>query len=384
MNLIIFRRNGINRLSSNANGQISTNRVHFSPTATTNTNEKTSFLNEIISKRIKYSNPTVSTNNQDEQSVQTSSTSAPEDNKLDKFIQYLSKSLDSNIENFKTNTTTNHSKHKKDSSSTALSSSDLILSPPSPSSNKTQIKRKKKDNQNGNCPVILISIDSSTKTEPVEAATNVARTSSADQKSATAAISTKTTTTTSLTTTSSQEKDDSNRSQPSNSTETPNKDDTVRSTSIENDTLQHMKNLDINNDLTNMSKSSTIQITNGPQPKPSVIELPNKLNLNLNDINSRNYLWNLLKSHTPADELVQRFGSALHDKVSFWDLVQLKFKYSQNNHLKTTYEIIDDYTLLYSNMSALLERFVNEQTTFNNHFVNSNKKVKLFFLIFKS
>lgn len=109
-----------------------------------------------------------------------------------------------------------------------------------------------------------------------------------------------------------------------------------------------MKNLDINNTDTGVS-------------------------LNLNDKNSRNYLWNLLKNHSSKEEMMEHFGSALHDKISFWDLVQLKLKYSKVNHLKTTYEIIDDYTLLYSNMSALLERFVNEQSNFS--LIGSSKKI---------
>jgi len=128
-----------------------------------------------------------------------------------------------------------------------------------------------------------------------------------------------------------------------------------------------MKNLDLNNEI---EKKTGKTVDAGGF---------NKQSLNLNDVNSRNQLWNLLRTHTPADELVQRFGAELHDKVSFWDLVQLKLKYSPNNHLKTIYEIIDDYTLLYSNMSALLERFANEQT-FNSNIGNSNKKVGFIFV----
>ena len=101
------------------------------------------------------------------------------------------------------------------------------------------------------------------------------------------------------------------------------------------------------------------------------------LKLNLNDPNSRKYLWNLLKKHSTLDELVEQFGSNLHNKISFWDLVQLKLKFSKTNMLKTTYEIIDDYTLLYSNMSTLLEKIVNEHST-----TNSGKKVIHIFLFY--
>ena len=88
------------------------------------------------------------------------------------------------------------------------------------------------------------------------------------------------------------------------------------------------------------------------------------ITLNLNDINARNYLWDLLRTHSTVDELVDQFGSILHNKITFWDLAQLKLKYSRpNNHLKTTYQIIDDYTVLYSNMRTYLERFVNDQAS---------------------
>ena len=97
--------------------------------------------------------------------------------------------------------------------------------------------------------------------------------------------------------------------------------------------------------------------------------------LNLNDPNSRKYLWSLLKSHSTLDELLEQFGSTLHNKISFWDLVQLKLKFSKTNMLKTTYEIIDDYTILYSNMSTLLEKIVSEHST-----LNAGKKVGIFYV----
>jgi hypothetical protein len=89
------------------------------------------------------------------------------------------------------------------------------------------------------------------------------------------------------------------------------------------------------------------------------------LNLNLKDPNSRNYLWNLLKVNSPTDELTNQFGSILHDKITFWDLAQLKLKHSKSNHLKTTYQIIDEYTILYSNMRTYLEKIVNSEENHN-------------------
>lgn len=62
------------------------------------------------------------------------------------------------------------------------------------------------------------------------------------------------------------------------------------------------------------------------------------------------------------DEMIEHFGSALHDKISFWDLVQMKIKHSKKAELKTVYEITEDYSTLYSNMSTLLEGFVKEHS----------------------
>lgn len=158
------------------------------------------------------------------------------------------------------------------------------LSPPSPSSHKIQNKRKKKDAvESPSSPIVFISLE-----------------------------------------------------QPA----IPN--NTTLSLNLENDTLLHMKNLDINTEQNDTT-----------------------FNLDIKNKDSRSYLWNLLKENSSQEELTEYFGSSLHDKLSFWDLVQLKLKYSNSNHLKTIYEIIDDYTKLYSNMSTLLERFVNEQSNIN-------------------
>jgi hypothetical protein len=86
------------------------------------------------------------------------------------------------------------------------------------------------------------------------------------------------------------------------------------------------------------------------------------LRIDLNDAKSRNILWSLLKNHSTIEELVDQFGAVLHDKITFWDLAQIKLKHTKTNHLKATYQIIDDYTVLYSNMRTYLEKFVNEQS----------------------
>lgn len=167
--------------------------------------------------------------------------------------------------------------------SSAKKSLDSLLSPPSPSNPKIQNKRKKKEvTEPPSSPLVFISLE-----------------------------------------------------QPS----IPN---STFSLNLENDTLLHMKNLDINTEQTD-----------------------NTVNLDIRNKNSRSYLWNMLKENSSQEELTEYLGSTLHDKISFWDLVQLKLKYSKSNHLKTIYEIIDDYTKLYSNMSTLLERFVNEQSNIN-------------------
>lgn len=242
-------------------------------------------INEIISKRIKYSANTP----QDQQEKQTEISKT----NFDKFIQYF-KSLDSPSKEtvVASQTTTNVPKQSKDSSKKSL---DSLLSPPSPSNlQKSQNKRKKKDtNQQDSHPIILISFTPDKTSNPPQQIQSL-------------------------------------------------------TLNIENDTLQHMKNLDLNNSAPTRAQESSNK----------------SLSLNLSDKNSRSYLWNLLKANSSQEELIEHFGSALHDKISFWDLVQLKLKFSKVNHLKTTYEIIDDYTLLYSNMSALLERFVNEQSNF--------------------
>ncbi len=95
-----------------------------------------------------------------------------------------------------------------------------------------------------------------------------------------------------------------------------------------------------------------------------IVSLGNtSLSLDLNEKKSRETLWDLLISHSSTTEMLDNFGSALHDKISFWDLVQLKIKHSKNkNELNTIYEITDDYTKLYSNMSTLLEGFVKEHS----------------------
>lgn len=171
------------------------------------------------------------------------------------------------------------------------------------------------------------------------------------------------------------------------------------SSNLDIDTLQHMKNLDLNQDLpkeiiptsystvsiqTNTSsissnssdkskttdlnvqkpfgRSSQIKSSEEVNTNPNNSRSSSSINLDLNDKKSRQTLWNLLKAHSSKDEMIDQFGVSLHDKISFWDLVQLKVKYSTKNELKTIYEITDDYTKLYSNMSTLLEGFVKEHS----------------------
>ncbi|CAF0739418.1 unnamed protein product [Brachionus calyciflorus] len=268
-------------------------------------------ISEIITKKLKYT-PNTQTDNQLDKSESKETNSLhinPNKHKLDKFIQYF-KSLDSSS---KEPIVLGQKNSKK--------SLDSLLSPPSPSnSQKTQNKRKKKDTQQTNVdpnqrPIILISLQSEKTNNNIQTTTTTPQVQSPPQQS--------------------------------NFT-----------MNLENDTLLHMKNLDINTEQTNQNL---------------IMQKSNDTHLNLSDRNSRSYLWNLLKQNSTQEELIENFGSMLHDKISFWDLVQLKLRYSKSNHLKTTYEIIDDYTLLYSNMSALLERFVNEQSNFNSMSDNSSR-----------
>lgn len=277
-----------------------------------NGNNSANIFNEIISKRIKISTSMAAPAPASVPvTAVTSPTAAPVDNsQINKIIQYFSKSLDSSKESESATTSNGQQKHKSnDWAKSMRSTTDWPLSPPSPSNAKAQIKRKKKDNPNTN--------QVAAATMPTVA--TVSQTPLNSSSSAVILVG-------------------------------------PACTTIENDTLQHMKNLDLNNELETNKQQST-------STPPS--------SLHLGDVNARNQLWSLLCAHTPTDELVQRFGVALHDKLTFWDLVQLKLKHSPHNHLKTIYDIIDDYTLLYSNMSLLLERFANEQT-FNS---NTGRKV---------
>jgi len=183
--------------------------------------------------------------------------------------------------------------------------------------------------------------------------------------------------------------------------QTQNSSELSKSLTIDNDTLQHMKNLDLseglsqrsykmndvvdlnlnlknieksilNDDLKSKEKNFKKNKKNSHSTNlESTRQLDKNINshqtsnltIDLNDSSSRKNLWNLLKSNSSVEEMVEEFGSELHDKISFWDLVNLKLKFSKNSQLKTTYEIIDDYTILYSNMSTLLESFVEEHST---------------------
>jgi hypothetical protein len=162
-----------------------------------------------------------------------------------------------------------------------------------------------------------------------------------------------------------------------------NKLDSFKSLCLENDTVQHMKMLDINNDLNSGNAANNNGSCSNQPPSSGDDTCDLNFKLNLNDSNSRNYLWNLLKSHSTLDEIKTQFGSMLHDKITFWDLVEMKLKFTQGNQLKTTYEIIDEYTLLYSNMSTLLEKIVKEHSKGGSGFNSSGKKVFLSYLVSK-
>ncbi len=69
-----------------------------------------------------------------------------------------------------------------------------------------------------------------------------------------------------------------------------------------------------------------------------------------------------LKENSSRDEMLEEIGSLVHDKLTFWDLAKLKLKHGDNDKLKITYSLLDDYTLLYSNMSKLLESLVSQQS----------------------
>ena len=137
---------------------------------------------------------------------------------------------------------------------------------------------------------------------------------------------------------------------------------------------------DANNHNINLTNEANVSVINvSPLVVNRMNNASNNLCLNLNDVNSRNYLWSLLKTHSPLEELIEQFGAILHDKITFWDLAQIKLKHTKTNHLKATYQIIDDYTILYSNMRTYLEKFVNEQSTSNNNVNSSSRKVNFNF-----
>lgn len=294
-------------------------------------------LNEIISKRIKYSPvlPTTSSINDIESSNLDSATSNnnKKERRIDKLIQYLSKSsLDSTANSISSSTSSNESLQLKKLISNSIN--DQLIQQTHTNS---QNKRKKNETND----LISSSLPS----------TNTLNENNSIDK---------------------QIQDET----------------TTKSLSLDNDTLQHMKNLDLNldlstNELQNNSSISLLKNSNNKTqfknfkknkktPHSVYLEqtadtssdqVPSNVTIDLKDSNSRKNLWNLLKSNSTVDEMIEEFGSELHDKISFWDLVKLKLKFSQNSQLKTTYDIIDDYTILYSNMSSLLESFVEEHSS---------------------
>lgn len=278
--------------SSSSTSSLATNLINSVSNCIETSSSSLLGNNELISKRVKYS-PASS------QSMITTGgghlVNVPETVE-DPACKYLSKSLDSEAVAVAAST-----------SGMSQSNNSGILSPLSPPSMACKKKRKKKDN----------GVDAASK-----------QTESDDQKPTNQSITLV------------------------NLTQYPVQNQYQFQTNQieENDTLQHMKNLDLNNDLIGGGESNKLSSNL-------------TVNLDLNDINSRNYLWNLLKAHSTHDELIYQFGSVLHDKITFWDLAQLKLKYAKSNQLKTTYQIIDDYTVLYSNMRTYMEKVVNEQSS---------------------
>jgi len=393
------------RSSSNENNsQSQMNSFVIPPPINSNKTQTNSYLNEIISKRIKYStNPATednssSTEYQQQQHLMAQPASIPsnpannqeliasakKERRIDKLIQYLTKSsLDSAGStncSVSSSTSSNESIHRHQQQQINSSQSFLIINnppiplPPPPPivsyvSSSQQNKRKKNDasdtQQQQQQSVVSCSL-------PIENQIVISEVPQSNELSKSLTI-------------------------------------------IDNDTLQHMKNLDLNFDLKpNESSSSSSssssscsssassvapaskskeknnykknkktlhsnggthnfdqtavssqasQQTHQEQPQSVAASESASLGIDLTDACSRKTLWNLLKSHSTQEEILDEFGSQLHDKISFWDLVKLKLKFSKNTQLKTTYEIIDDYTVLYSNMSTLLESFVEEHSS---------------------
>lgn len=164
---------------------------------------------------------------------------------------------------------------------------------------------------------------------------------------------------------------------------------------LDYDTLQNMKNLDLNKDkqsnqtagskssrnlFSASSASSLLSLSASASNLQSKLTDPIKSsydlsNLNLKDPKCRKYMWNLLKVNSSTDEIVKNFGSMLHDKLTFWDLARMKLENSQKNRLDTTYEILDDYSTLYNNINELLVTIVDEEDKKSSF----SKKVSFFF-----
>ncbi len=70
-----------------------------------------------------------------------------------------------------------------------------------------------------------------------------------------------------------------------------------------------------------------------------------------------------MKENSSKEEILEELGPLIHDKLTFWDLVKIKLKHGDSDKLKLTYNLLDDYTLLYSNMSKLLENIVNQHSS---------------------
>ena len=382
-------------------------------------------LTELLSKRIKYSPAVVvcgclntdksdpntaskcsahtcsdgnnnTTNNNDKCKEKSSSTQ--DDSHINKLIQYLTKSLDNS------NTTTNSISSINNSSNESLHVNKLQKQ------ESVSISSLSSINSNSSCSIFNSSGLNFNKSQYKRKKKSVNVEANTDKEDETAIL---------VSIVKGDEISNENEAKSASSLknldlESLNKLNLIsNAANLDNDTLQHMKNLDINNEIkkndegddesdkagSSSSSSSKSKQSSLKSSSKNVFEMPKEdkteppeasssaigisgagsdisLKLSLNDPASRKHLWNLLKEHSTQEELVEQFSSTLHDKISFWDLVQFKLKYSKSNQLRTTYEIIDDYTILYSNMSALLEQIVNQHTN------GSSKKVILIYLFF--
>jgi hypothetical protein len=366
-------------LRSSSNDKNNLNTISIS-------NKNNNYLNEIISKRIKYS-PALTNNSiiNDESNEQESFNSGKKEHRIDKLIQFLTKSsLDANANSISSSTSSNESLQLKILNNKDINRNGSILVINDLNSS-LDLNLVSNENSNSTTPPTpSYFVNSLNSNQQNKRKKNENDSSYTNTKNETISCSLPSTNTL-------------NENQFVENNHTQNSSELSKSLTIDNDTLQNMKNLDLNFDLKNIEKSILNDDIKSKEKNfkknshSANLESTNIKNINshqtsnlvidLKDSNSRKKLWNLLKSNSNVEEMKEEFGSELHDKVSFWDLVNLKLKFSKNSQLKTTYEIIDDYTILYSNMSTLLESFVEEHST--NKTTIPLKKVIYFLFYFR-